>query len=143
VHYALLDVIFYLDFSPFFIFLLFSCWGFFFHLFIYNLLHKLIVIMTHYWLLSGKIMMRKLLSYMLLLMNIIATLILGSRPRQRLVRVWAKKEAYESHLMFMGMQKSVRKWTLTLPSELSFWELESQWILESSKGNYKGQNPLD
>jgi hypothetical protein len=82
---------------------------FFIHLFIYNLLHKLVVIMTHYSLLNGKIMMKNLLSYMLLLMNIVATLTLGSRPRQRLVRVWAKKEAQESHLMFTGVQKSVRK----------------------------------
>jgi hypothetical protein len=88
-------------------------------------------------------MMKNLLSYMLLLMNIVATLTLGSRPRQRLVRVWAKKEAQESHLMFTGVQKSVRKWTLTLPSELSFWELESQWIPESLEGDCRGQNPLD
>ncbi len=37
--------------------------------------------------------------------------------------------------------KSVREWTLTLPSELPFWELESQWIPKSSEGDYKGQNP--
>jgi hypothetical protein len=39
--------------------------------------------------------------------------------------------------------ESVREWTSTLPSELQFWELESQWALESSKGNWKGQNSLD
>ncbi len=37
----------------------------------------------------------------------------------------------------------MRERTLTLPSELSFWELESQWTLEFSKGNCKGQNSLD
>jgi hypothetical protein len=37
----------------------------------------------------------------------------------------------------------VREWTLTLPSELSFWELESQWTPESSEGNCKSQNPLN
>jgi hypothetical protein len=38
------------------------------------------------------------------------------------------------------MQKNVREWTPTLPSELPFWELECQWSLESSKGECKGQN---
>jgi hypothetical protein len=31
-----------------------------------------------------------------------------------------KGEARESHFMLLGMQKSVREWTLPLPSELSF-----------------------
>jgi hypothetical protein len=31
---------------------------------------------------------------------IVATLALGSRPRQGLARLWAKREAWESHLMF-------------------------------------------
>jgi len=44
--------------------------------------------------------------------------------------------------MFPGVQKSVREWTLTLPSELPFWELESWWIPESSLGDCRGQNPL-
>jgi hypothetical protein len=34
--------------------------------------------------------------------------------------------AQESHFMLSGVQKGVREWTLTLPSELPFWELESQ-----------------
>jgi hypothetical protein len=29
------------------------------------------------------------------------------------------------------------------PNELPFWELESQWIHKSSKGDYKDQNPLN
>jgi hypothetical protein len=41
------------------------------------------------------------------------------------------------------MQKNVREWTFTLPSELPFWEWESQWTLESLKGNYRDQNSLD
>jgi hypothetical protein len=45
------------------------------------------------------------------------------------------------------MQKSVREWTLTLPSalpsELPFWELESQWTPEFSKGDCKGRNSMD
>jgi hypothetical protein len=41
--------------------------------------------------------------------NIIATLALGSRPRQGLPRVHAKREAWESHFMLPGVQKSVRE----------------------------------
>jgi hypothetical protein len=44
--------------------------------------------------------------------------------------------------MFLGVQESVREWTLTLPSELPPWELESQWTPESSESNCRGQNPL-
>jgi hypothetical protein len=33
----------------------------------------------------------------------------------------------------------VREWTLTLPSELPLWDLESQWTSESSENNCKGQ----
>jgi hypothetical protein len=45
--------------------------------------------------------------------------------------------------MLLGVQKNVREWTLTFPNELPFWELESQWISESSEGDWRGQNPLD
>jgi hypothetical protein len=41
-----------------------------------------------------------------------------------------------------GVQKSVRERTLTLPSELPCWELESQWTLECSENDCKGQNPM-
>jgi len=41
--------------------------------------------------------------------NIITTLALGSRPRQRLVKVRAKYEAWESHFMLPGVQESVRE----------------------------------
>ncbi len=59
------------------------------------------------------------------MMNIVATLTLGSRPIQGLAKVRAKYEAQESHFMLPGVQESVREWTLTLLSELSLWELES------------------
>jgi len=68
---------------------------------------------------------------------------LGSRPRQGLTRLWTKREAWGSHLMFPKVQKSVREWTLTLPSELPFWELEFQWTPKSSEGDCRGQTPLD
>jgi hypothetical protein len=51
--------------------------------------------------------------------------------------------AQELHFMLMGVQESVREWTPTLPSELPLWELESQWVFEFLKGNYRGQNSLD
>jgi hypothetical protein len=40
---------------------------------------------------------------------IVATLALGFRPKQGLVRVRAKREAKESHIMLPGMYKSVRE----------------------------------
>jgi hypothetical protein len=60
-------------------------------------------------------------------MGVVATLALGSWPRQRFVRVRAKREAWESNLMFPGVYESVKEWTLTLPSDLPLWELESRW----------------
>jgi hypothetical protein len=33
----------------------------------------------------------------------VTTLTLGSQPRQGLVKVWAKREARESHLMLSGV----------------------------------------
>jgi hypothetical protein len=54
-----------------------------------------------------------------------------------------KREARGSHFMFLGVQKSVREWTLTLPSELPFWKLESQWTSKFLKSDCKGQNSLD
>jgi hypothetical protein len=74
--------------------------------------------------------------------SIVATLALGSRPRQSFARLQAKREGHESHLVLPWVQKSVRAWTFTLPSEFPFWELESRWIPKSSKGNCRGQNPL-
>jgi hypothetical protein len=74
-------------------------------------------------------------------MLIVVTLALGLQPRQGIARLRAKREAGESHLMLPRVQKSVREWTLTLPSELSLWELESKWTPESLESNCKGQNP--
>ncbi len=65
----------------------------------------------------------------------VATLALGSRPRQWLARARAKRKARECGRVW--------EWTLTFPSELPFWELESRWTFKSSKKDCKGQNPLD
>jgi hypothetical protein len=45
----------------------------------------------------------------------VATLALGSWPKQGLARVQAKKEAQESHIMLPWVYENVREWNLTLP----------------------------
>ncbi len=40
---------------------------------------------------------------------LVVTLALGSRPKQRLVKMQAKKEAQESHFMVLGVQENVRE----------------------------------
>ncbi len=72
-----------------------------------------------------------------------ATVALGSRPRQRLARVQDKREAQEAHLIFPGVQESVKEWTFTLPSELRLRKLESRWTPELSRSDCRGQTPLD
>jgi hypothetical protein len=64
---------------------------------------------------------------------LVATLALGSWPKQKLTRAWAKREARECGRVW--------EWTLTLPNELPFWKLESRWTPESSESDCKGQNP--
>jgi hypothetical protein len=44
---------------------------------------------------------------------------------------------------FKEVQGSVREWTLTLPRQLPFWERESRWTPEISKGKLKGQVSMD
>jgi len=75
--------------------------------------------------------------------QIVTTLILGLWSRQGLAKVWVKNEVEESYFMFLRVYESVREWTHTFSSELSFWELESQWTLKFSKGDDKGQNLLN
>jgi hypothetical protein len=71
----------------------------------------------------------------------VTTLALGSRPRQGVARLWAKRKTRESHHMLLGMPKSVREWTLTLPRELHVGSWNPKWTPKSSKCNCKGQNP--
>jgi hypothetical protein len=52
----------------------------------------------------------------------------------------------ESHISCSREVENVgecERMTLTLPSELPFWELESPWTPKSSESNCRGQNPLD
>jgi hypothetical protein len=37
---------------------------------------------------------------------------------------------------------NVREWTLTLPRQLSLWEMESRWTFEISESNFRGQNSM-
>jgi hypothetical protein len=73
----------------------------------------------------------------------VATLALGLRPRQGLTKMKAKRDTWESHFMFPGVQESAREWIGTLPSELPLWELESWWNPKFLERNFKGQNQLD
>jgi hypothetical protein len=68
----------------------------------------------------------------------VATLALGSQPRQRLATVWAKSEAWESHSMLPGMWESVREWTFTLPSELPLWGVRVQMDSQIFKKQLQG-----
>jgi hypothetical protein len=77
-------------------------------------------------------------------MVIVATLALGSRPKQGLTRLWAKREAKESHHMLPGVQKVQRMWE----NEPSHSQVNShcgscspKWISKSSKCDRRGQNP--
>ncbi len=74
--------------------------------------------------------------------KVVSTLTLGSRLRQGVTKVQVKSKAWKSHFKFPRVWESVKEWTLTFPSELPLWELESRWTSESSEGNFKGQNPL-
>jgi hypothetical protein len=73
----------------------------------------------------------------MLTIGYVTTLTLGLRG---VCKGAGQEWAWESPFMLLGMQKSVREWTLTFPNELPLWELESQRTPKSSKGDYKGQN---
>jgi hypothetical protein len=76
----------------------------------------------------------------------VATLALGSQPRQRHckgasqedVRELSQEEVRECKKVW----RSVREWTLTLPRQLALWEMESRWTPETSESDYRGQNPM-
>jgi hypothetical protein len=72
---------------------------------------------------------------------IVVTLTLGSRPKQGLTRGQDKREIRETHLLLLGVQESVRDWTLTLPRQLPLGELESQRTPKSSRNNCRNQTP--
>jgi hypothetical protein len=51
----------------------------------------------------------KYLAFSLNMRVLVRTLALGLQPRQWLVKVWAKREAQNSHFMLPRMQDSVRE----------------------------------
>ncbi len=68
---------------------------------------------------------------------------LGLMTKIRVCKGAGQEWAWESQFMFSGVQESMKEWTPTFPSELSLWELESQWTLKSLEGDCKGQNELN
>jgi hypothetical protein len=72
----------------------------------------------------------------------VATLALGSRPKQRGCKVVSQKGARESLQMLSGVQESEWEWTFTLLKGVQLWELESRCIPESSKRDFRGQNSM-
>ncbi len=64
---------------------------------------------------------------------------------KKVARVRAKKK-HGSHITYSReckkMWGSMREWTLTLPRQPPFWEMESRWTLEISKSDFKGQNSM-
>jgi len=81
-------------------------------------------------------------TYMILHSLCVATLALGSRPRQRGCKGAGQEEARESHHILPGVQESVREWTLTLPRQLPLWEMESRWTPETLESDFRGQNSM-
>jgi hypothetical protein len=73
--------------------------------------------------------------------NNVATLTLGSWPKQRFVRLRAKREA-RSHTTYS--QKCEKVWgnEPSQPKGVPLWELESRWTLTFLEGNCKGQNSM-
>jgi hypothetical protein len=71
------------------------------------------------------------------------SLSLGFATKARACKSAGQEEARESHFMLLRVQKSVSEWTLTLPRELSLWELKSRSTPESSESDRRGQNSLD
>jgi hypothetical protein len=67
---------------------------------------------------------------------------LGLTTKAKGYKVAGKKGNRESCHMFIGVEKSLKDQTLTLPRELTLWELESHWTFEFSESDCRGQNPL-
>jgi hypothetical protein len=67
----------------------------------------------------------------------------GLATKSKVCKVVSQNWAQKSHFMLLGVQESVREWTPTLPSELPFCELKSQWTPKFLEGNCKGQNSFD
>jgi hypothetical protein len=69
----------------------------------------------------------------------------GRKPRSQnkgIVRVRAKRKP-RSHIIYSRqcekVLESVREWTLTVPRQLSLWEMESRWTPKNSESDCRGQ----
>ncbi len=71
-------------------------------------------------------------------MIIVATLALGSRPRQGFARLRAKREA-KSPTTYSQECEKVWGNEPSHPKGVPHWELESQWTPKSSEGDCRGQ----
>jgi hypothetical protein len=71
----------------------------------------------------------------------VATLALGSRPRQGFARLRVKREA-KNHTTYSRECEKVWGNEPSHPKGVPFWELESQWTPESSIGDCRGQNSM-
>jgi hypothetical protein len=72
----------------------------------------------------------------------VATLALGLWPRQGVAKLRVKRNTWESHHMLPGVPKSVREWTLTLPSELQLLGVGipmDSWIFRT---RFQGSQPI-
>jgi hypothetical protein len=72
----------------------------------------------------------------------VATLALGSRPRQKGLQGCGPKGSLGVTSKTPGVQESVREWAFTLPGQLPLWERESRWTPETSESHLRGQNSM-
>jgi len=71
----------------------------------------------------------------------VATLVLGSWPRQGFARWWAKREV-GSHTKYSWEHEKVWKNEPSHPKGVPLWELESRWTPETSESDFRGQNSM-
>jgi hypothetical protein len=80
--------------------------------------------------------------YPLALIIHVATLTLGSWPRQGFARLRAKREA-GSHTTYSRECEKVWGNEPSHPKGVPLWELESRWTFEFLEGDWRGQNSMD
>jgi hypothetical protein len=67
---------------------------------------------------------------------------LGLTTKTRGLQGCGLRERLGSHITCSRSAKSVKEWTLTLPSELPCWELESQMNFRIFKARFQGSKPI-
>jgi hypothetical protein len=72
---------------------------------------------------------------------IVATLALGSRPRQEVAKLGQEGDSgVTSHAL--GSVRGLKEWTFTLQVSSHYGSWSPKWTLESSERDLRGQNPL-